>query len=265
MEAFDATITGDLLIPAAGSPKFVATNPLAGRLDYIEAVLADGGWVVSDEDETDPLLRTSEVARLLNLSETYTRRLMEAGTIACETRPVGPTKTQRFARHSAVTDYVESLGDRRVLANLAEEYGLPYHQTRNLLLRLFPDVAVCPQTREFLLTDEHTAGVRAEVERVRALHARSMRSAAAAHVLGTGRETVIRLANKGVLERDEETDSSGAVYVTRDSVDAELCHRSQSRNRVPGDEVLLDVNRPGFDGGSGYWIPTPAGSVCWAA
>ena len=25
------------------------------------------------------------------------------------------------------------------------------------------------------------------------------------------------------------------------------------------------MNRPGFDGGSGYWFPTPAGSVCWAA
>ncbi|HWJ64771.1 MAG TPA: AMP-binding protein [Acidimicrobiales bacterium] len=26
-----------------------------------------------------------------------------------------------------------------------------------------------------------------------------------------------------------------------------------------------EVNRPGFDGGSGYWFPTPAGSACWAA
>lgn len=25
------------------------------------------------------------------------------------------------------------------------------------------------------------------------------------------------------------------------------------------------LNRPGFDGGSGYWIPTPVGAVCWAA
>src|SRR4051794_5135908 len=25
------------------------------------------------------------------------------------------------------------------------------------------------------------------------------------------------------------------------------------------------LNRPGFGGGSGYWIPTPAGSACWAA
>jgi hypothetical protein len=24
------------------------------------------------------------------------------------------------------------------------------------------------------------------------------------------------------------------------------------------------VNRPGFGGGSGYWIPTPVGSACWA-
>lgn len=25
------------------------------------------------------------------------------------------------------------------------------------------------------------------------------------------------------------------------------------------------LNRPGFDGGSGYWFPTPVGAVCWAA
>ena len=30
---------------------------------------------------------------------------------------------------------------------------------------------------------------------------------------------------------------------------------------VPAAEV---VNRPGSDGGSSYWIPTPAGSACWA-
>ena len=27
----------------------------------------------------------------------------------------------------------------------------------------------------------------------------------------------------------------------------------------------VQLNRPGSDGGSGYWFPTPAGSVCWAA
>jgi hypothetical protein len=26
-----------------------------------------------------------------------------------------------------------------------------------------------------------------------------------------------------------------------------------------------NLNRTGFDGGSFYWIPTPAGLVCWAA
>jgi hypothetical protein len=25
------------------------------------------------------------------------------------------------------------------------------------------------------------------------------------------------------------------------------------------------VNRPGSDGGSGYWFPTPSGVGCWAA
>ncbi|MFT7649119.1 MAG: CRP-like cAMP-binding protein [Candidatus Poriferisodalaceae bacterium] len=25
------------------------------------------------------------------------------------------------------------------------------------------------------------------------------------------------------------------------------------------------LNRPGFDGGSAYWVPTPVGEACWAA
>jgi len=29
--------------------------------------------------------------------------------------------------------------------------------------------------------------------------------------------------------------------------------------------LYASVNRPGSDGGSGYWIPTRAGSACWAA
>ena len=30
-------------------------------------------------------------------------------------------------------------------------------------------------------------------------------------------------------------------------------------------DAALRVNRPGSDGGSFYWIPTPVGSVWWAA
>jgi IS30 family transposase len=29
--------------------------------------------------------------------------------------------------------------------------------------------------------------------------------------------------------------------------------------------ALPELNRPGFDGGSVYWFPTPIGAVCWAA
>jgi hypothetical protein len=32
-----------------------------------------------------------------------------------------------------------------------------------------------------------------------------------------------------------------------------------------GMDVPMIVNHPGSDGGSLYWIPTPAGSVRWAA
>jgi hypothetical protein len=38
--------------------------------------------------------------------------------------------------------------------------------------------------------------------------------------------------------------------------------RTFAARRRPSSRSL---NRPGSDGGSGYWIPTPAGSGCWAA
>ncbi|MFN0090911.1 MAG: transposase [Acidimicrobiales bacterium] len=41
-------------------------------------------------------------------------------------------------------------------------------------------------------------------------------------------------------------------------VQVQRCRHHKSEN-------IVGLSRPGADGGSGYWIPTPAGSVCWAA
>lgn len=49
---------------------------------------------------------------------------------------------------------------------------------------------------------------------------------------------------------------------------ADALSLDRARRRAPNPTVHVRygfLNRPGFDGGSGYWIPTPAGSVCWAA
>jgi hypothetical protein len=35
--------------------------------------------------------------------------------------------------------------------------------------------------------------------------------------------------------------------------------------RLPDVITGVDVNRPGSDGDSGYWFPTPIGAACWAA
>jgi hypothetical protein len=32
-----------------------------------------------------------------------------------------------------------------------------------------------------------------------------------------------------------------------------------------GKSFAKGMNRPGFDGGSAYWVPTPVGEACWAA
>jgi putative transposase len=41
--------------------------------------------------------------------------------------------------------------------------------------------------------------------------------------------------------------------------------RMHKHLRRQGHRIARCMNRPGSDGGSGYWFPTPSGVGCWAA
>jgi hypothetical protein len=57
----------------------------------------------------------------------------------------------------------------------------------------------------------------------------------------------------------------GSVAVTGDHAAAEGLVRAMAVELGSNDLSANSLNRPGFDGGSGYWFPTPVGAVCWAA
>ena len=57
-----------------------------------------------------------------------------------------------------------------------------------------------------------------------------------------------------------------AGYVSPEAVRAVESRNATMAHRWSSSlSEALRLNRPGFDGGSGYWFPTPAGSACWAA
>jgi hypothetical protein len=116
------------------------------------------------------------------------------------------------------------------LPDLAEQLGLRYHELYHMVRRLELNLELYSGTREYQVTSEAAAALRAEHERVRALHRRSMKLAAAARRLKVAASTAGLLAKNGSLEMDIESDSSGAKFVTRKSVE----HCWIARNAAAG-------------------------------
>ncbi len=125
-----------------------------------------------------------------------------------------------------------------------------------------------PTSRQFEITYETAQMLRGEHERVNPLHARSMKIAAAARQLGLAVSTVGLASKRGDLTLDAETDSSGARFVTRSSVDqcrsariARSAHVRIDAATVPLADViafpgrsrteLLDLVRAGVGTGPG--------------
>lgn len=76
-----------------------------------------------------------------------------------------------------------------------------------------------PRTREYQVTPEAAKALRADHDRIRALHRRSLKLAAAARQLEVAASTASLLAKRGDIVVDRETDSCGAIFVTHVSVE----------------------------------------------
>ncbi len=100
-----------------------------------------------------------------------------------------------------------------------------------MVRRLDLHLDLYPGTREYQVTSEAAAALRAEHERVRALHRRSMKLAAAARRLKVAASTAGLLARRGDLDVDAETDSSGAIFINRASVDRCWIARGEATRR----------------------------------
>ncbi|MDA8285612.1 MAG: site-specific integrase, partial [Actinomycetota bacterium] len=211
---------GTLLTPTLRRVQWGSGNPILTRADHVEATLAAAGWLVDPGTEDNPLCDAKRVAAELDIYPTTARRWMTDGTLPTVTLPDATGVSRRYARLSDVWSHRGRLAGRVLLPDLAEELGIAYHEAYHALCRLGLAVEQHPTSRQYHLSPDAADALRAEHQRIEALHRRSMKLAAAARQLGVALSTAALLSRTGQLEVDPETDSSGARFVTRTSVDA---------------------------------------------
>ena len=156
---------------------------------------------------------------------------MADGTLPAIVAPDAAGVPRRYVRLSDVWAHRDQRAGRITLPDVAEQLGLRYHELYHMVRRLDLDVHQDPASREYELTSEQAERLRAEHERIVALHRRSMKLAAAARQLKVALSTISVLSRNGGLEVDPETDSSGARFVTRASVEACWIARHAAKRR----------------------------------
>jgi integrase len=236
-EIFDHNIAitiGGLMTPTVRRVHWGSGNPTLARADHIDATLAAAGWLVEPGSADDPLCDAQRVAAELDIYPTTARRWMTDGTIPTVAVLDATGVPRRHARLSDVWQLRDRLAGQILLPDLAQDLGLRYHEAYNMLRRLGVKAEQRPGNREYQLTQEAAEALRAEHERIQALHLRSMKLAAAARAVKVALSTAALMSRNGQLEVDPETDSSGARFVTRASVRQCWLDR-QARGRPRGE------------------------------
>ena len=222
---------GTLLTPTTRLVRWSRSNPIFARRDHVTATLLASGWQIEPGDPDDPLCDAPRVAEELGIVDTTARRWMTDGTLTSVVAPDDHGNPRRYSRMSDVWALRNELKNLIRLPDLAEELGVRYDELYRSMRHLGLRPSQHPTSHEFTLSADEARALRAEHERVRALHRRSAKLADAARRLKLSFTTVRLMAAHGDLDRDPETDTSGAWFVTRASVDRCWLARSQPRSR----------------------------------
>jgi integrase len=234
-----ATTIATLLIPTIRPVYWGQANPLLARADHVNATLGAAGWLIDPGTPDDPLCDAARVAVELGIYVTTARRWMADGTLRSVVAPDAKGVPRRFARLSQVWACRDRLANRTLLPDLAEQLGVRYHELYHAVRRLGLTLDRHPTTGEYEVSPAAADALRAEHGRIQALHRRSMKLAAAARQLRLALSTVGLLAKNGDLDVDPETDSSGAKFVTRTSV--ERCWIARNAAKRPAAQPVAAV------------------------
>jgi hypothetical protein len=232
---------GTLLIPTTRRVRWGHADRIAFRSAHAEATLLAAGWATDPYSGDDPLCDGRRVESELGIAETTARRWMRDGTLRCVIVRDGDGVERRWTRLSEVWRLRDHLRDRVLLPELAEELGVRYHELYRVSRLLGLEFEQHSTSRQFEVTPDAAECLRFEYARVRALHKRSLKLAAAAQVLNRAVSTARLMAKRGDLDIDPETDSSNATFVSRASV--ERCRDMPRRGLEEVTVPLADVVR----------------------
>jgi integrase len=233
-EVLESNITSrieTLLTPTTRCVHWARSNSIFARRDHVTATLLAAGWLVERGDPDDPLCDAPRVAGELGIAETTARRWMTDGTLRSVVAHDDHGVPRRFSRLADVWAYRDQLASVIRLPDLAEELGVRYDELYRSMRHLGLRPAQHATSNEFTLTPDEADALRTEHARVRALHWRSVKLTEAARQLKLSFTTVRLMAANGDLELDPETDTSGARFVTRASVEKCWIARSQTWQR----------------------------------
>ncbi len=232
---------GTLLTPTTRKVAWGKHNPLRDRAEDVNATLVTAGWLVNPGTADDPLCDAERVASELDIARTTARRWMSDGTLPTLVTPDAQGVPRRYARLSTVWAHRDRLARRILLPDLAEQLGLRYHEAYNMIRRLDLDLEQHPTSRFYEVTPDAADALRAELERIQALYGRSMKLPAAAVQLHLAASTVRILAERGDLDVDPETDSSGLRFVTRASVKQYWIAHHEAKRRTAQPAAAVPV------------------------
>ncbi|MHB1928239.1 MAG: site-specific integrase [Acidimicrobiales bacterium] len=207
-----------LLTPTTRRVHWATTSPLAARAEHVNATLAAAGWLIDPGNPDAPLCDAERVASELDIYPTTARRWMTDGTLPAIIAADAQGVPRRYVRLAAVWAHRDRLAQRILLPDLAERLGVRYHEAYHMVRRLGLALEQHPTSRVYEVTPDAADALRAELQRIQALHRRSMKLPAAATQLHLAASTVRLLAQRGELDIDPETDSSGLRFVTSVSV-----------------------------------------------
>lgn len=210
---------GSLIVPTTRRIRWGHSNRYLERSAHVDATLGAAGWMIDPDSGDDPLCDTVRVASELGIGHTTARGWMRDGTLTCIIVADGDGVERRWTRLSEVLSLRDRLRERVQLPDLANELGVRYHDLYQTARRLGLHLDRHPTSRQFEISIETGQCLRDEQARVRALHQRSMKLAAAATQLNLAVSTIGLMAKRGQLEVDPETDGSTARFVTRQSVE----------------------------------------------
>lgn len=215
----ESQLDGKLMIPTVRKIRFGKLHSLAARAKELEFALSEAGWSVDAGDGGDPWCTSARVAEELDIETKVARRMMQSGHLPSVVIRDEAGVPRRHVRLSVVMQERDRVKAVTKLPLVAERLGVSYHQLYQMVRHLESKFEKDPRTGEYVLAADDVECLEAEIERVAKLHERSMRISEAGKVLHRAHSTINLMINRGELVLDGETDSSGAKFVTRASVE----------------------------------------------